>query len=114
MKLADTPCQPCRGDSPTLTADEIARYLQQLPHWALTSENGIDQLERSIEFKRYRDCLDFCQRVGEIAEQADHHPLMVIVWGKLTVRWWTHAIGGLHLNDVIMAARTDQLYAQLG
>ena len=29
--------------------------------------------------------------------------------GKVTVSWWTHKIGGLHRNDFIMAARTDQL-----
>ncbi|MFA5494800.1 MAG: 4a-hydroxytetrahydrobiopterin dehydratase [Porticoccaceae bacterium] len=114
MKLADTPCQPCRGDSPALTPDEIARHLRQLPRWTLIAENGVDQLERGFDFERYRDCLDFCQRLGEIAEQADHHPLMIIAWGKVTVRWWTHAIGGLHLNDVVMAARSDRLYAQFG
>ncbi|HHQ4613834.1 4a-hydroxytetrahydrobiopterin dehydratase [Aeromonas veronii] len=27
----------------------------------------------------------------------------------VTVSWWTHKIDGLHRNDFIMAARTDQL-----
>jgi 4a-hydroxytetrahydrobiopterin dehydratase len=31
-------------------------------------------------------------------------------WGKVTVHWWTHVVKGLHKNDFIIAARTDQLF----
>ena len=47
--------------------------------------------------------------IGEMAEQEDHHPLIVLEWGKVTVEWWTHKIGGLHRNDFISAAKTDSL-----
>ncbi|MFB2796733.1 4a-hydroxytetrahydrobiopterin dehydratase [Aeromonas veronii] len=36
-------------------------------------------------------------------------PAFLTEWGKVTVSWWMHKIGGLHRNDFIMAARTDQL-----
>jgi 4a-hydroxytetrahydrobiopterin dehydratase len=48
--------------------------------------------------------------VGEIAEEGGHHPLLVTEWGKVTVTWWTHKIDGLHRNDFIMAAKTEDLY----
>jgi 4a-hydroxytetrahydrobiopterin dehydratase len=48
--------------------------------------------------------------VGALAEQADHHPAILIKWGKVTVTWWTHVLHGLHLNDFILAARTDRLF----
>ena len=46
-----------------------------------------------------------------MAEQEDHHPTILIAWGKVTVTWWTHAIKGLHRNDFIMAAKTDDAFA---
>jgi len=48
--------------------------------------------------------------VGELAEQEGHHPALLSEWGKVTVTWWTHAMKGLHKNDFVMAACTDQLH----
>ena len=48
---------------------------------------------------------------GELAEAENHHPAIVTEWGKVRVNWWTHKIHGLHKNDLILAARTDQVYA---
>jgi len=39
-----------------------------------------------------------------------HHPALLTEWGKVTVTWWTHKIGGLHHNDFVMAAKTDELF----
>jgi 4a-hydroxytetrahydrobiopterin dehydratase len=50
--------------------------------------------------------------VGEAAEKEGHHPALLTEWGKVTVSWWTHDVGGLHQNDFIMAARTDDIYRQ--
>ncbi len=45
-----------------------------------------------------------------LAEEEGHHPIILIEWGQVTVTWWTHKIKGLHRNDFIMAAKTDELY----
>ena len=55
--------------------------------------------------------LEFTNQVGELAEQEDHHPSILTEWGRVTVTWWTHAVSGLHVNDFISAAKTDQLFA---
>jgi 4a-hydroxytetrahydrobiopterin dehydratase len=57
--------------------------------------------------------LDFTIRIGELAEQEDHHPVITTEWGRVTVTWWTHAIRGLHRNDFIMAAKSDQAYQEM-
>jgi len=57
------------------------------------------------------EALNFTNKVGALAESEGHHPALLTEWGKVTVTWWTHKIGGLHRNDFIMAAKTDQLYA---
>ncbi len=46
-----------------------------------------------------------------MADLEDHHPQLVVEWGRLQVSWWTHAIGGLHMNDFVLAARCDELAA---
>lgn len=109
-ELREYSCVPCRGDEPTVTDAEVREYQPQVPDWQLIDEDGVKKLRRTFKFKDYARALAFTQRVGEIAEQEDHHPVIVTEWGKVTVTWWTHAIRGLHRNDFIMAAKTDDLY----
>ena len=63
-------------------------------------------------FDDFAGALAFTNRVGEIAEREGHHPALLTEWGRTTVTWWTHKIGGLHRNDFIMAAKTDELHAE--
>lgn len=91
--------------------EEMARYQQQVPQWSVVERDGIKRLERVFPFKNFVKALAFTNKVGEIAEQEGHHPAILTEWGKVTVMWWTHTVGGLHKNDFIMAARTDQLYS---
>ena len=108
--LSDQKCVPCRGDSPRLTDQELAHLKPHVPDWQIINIDGIDQLTRTYTFKNFSQALGFTNRVGEIAEEEDHHPKLVTEWGKVTVTWWTHSIGGLHQNDFIMAAKTDSKY----
>ena len=72
---------------------------------------GIERLERVFEFPDFAQAIAFTNRVGEIAEAEGHHPAILTEWGSVTVTWWTHKIRGLHKNDLVMAARTDELAA---
>ena len=49
-----------------------------------------------------------------LAEEQGHHPALLTEWGRTTVTWWMHKIKGLHRNDFIMAAKTDELYQSVG
>jgi 4a-hydroxytetrahydrobiopterin dehydratase len=103
-------CVACRGGEPTLTAAEISDLQPQVPQWQLIERDSIKRLERVFTFKNFADALAFTNKVGEIAEAEGHHPALLTEWGRVTVTWWTHKIKGLHRNDLIMAAKTDQLY----
>jgi 4a-hydroxytetrahydrobiopterin dehydratase len=103
-------CEPCRSGAALLTEAEIEQLKKQIPDWKIITEDGIQRLIRSYNFKTFRQALAFTNRVAEIAEAEQHHPAILTEWGKVTVSWWTHKIGGLHRNDFIMAAKTDQLY----
>jgi len=108
-KLADSKCEACRADSPAAMEEEIERWRTEIPDWKVVEVKGVPRLRRSFGFRDFRQALAFTNRVGELADAENHHPRIVTLWGKVTVDWWTHAINGLHRNDFIMAARTDQL-----
>lgn len=107
--LTELSCVACRRDAPTVTDEEIAELQPQVPDWELHEVDGIKRLTRAFEFANFAQALEFTDRVGELAEQEGHHPALLTEWGRTTVSWWTHKIKGLHRNDFIMAAKTDQL-----
>jgi 4a-hydroxytetrahydrobiopterin dehydratase len=109
-ELAQMKCTACRGDEPTLTDAEIAELRPQVPEWEVVEREGVKRLERTFRFGNFAQALAFTNRVGEQAEEEGHHPALLTEWGRVTVTWWTHKIGGLHRNDFIMAARTDELF----
>jgi 4a-hydroxytetrahydrobiopterin dehydratase len=103
-------CVACRAGEPTISQGEMYMMHPQIPEWMVMEVDGIQRLERVFKFKNFAKALEFTNRIGAIAEEEDHHPLIVLEWGKVTLQWWTHTIGGLHKNDFIMASKSDQLY----
>jgi len=107
--LTSKHCEACQAGAPQATQEEIERYMPQIPDWQIVDVNGVNQLQRQYKFKNFAQALEFANKVGEIAEQEDHHPSLLVEYGKTTVTWYTHKIDGLHVNDFIMAARSDEL-----
>ncbi|WP_299230571.1 4a-hydroxytetrahydrobiopterin dehydratase [uncultured Halomonas sp.] len=108
-QLSQQACEACRSDAPRATEEEIERLGAELPEWQIVERDGIMKLERVFAFSDFQQALAFTQRVGELAEQANHHPALLTEWGRVTVTWWSHKIKGLHRNDFILAARTDEV-----
>jgi len=111
-QLSQEKCVACRADAPQATEEDIATLHPQVPEWQILEQDGIKRLERSFRFRNFAQALTFTSQVGALAEEEGHHPRLVTEWGRVTVSWWTHKIGGLHRNDFVMAAKTDQLYQQ--
>ena len=107
--LSQMKCVACHGTEPTLTEKQITKFQPQVPEWQVKEVNGMQRLERVFKFKNFAEAIAFTNKVGAAAEEEDHHPLIVTEWGRVTVQWWTHKIGGLHKNDFIMAAKTDEI-----
>ncbi len=105
-------CVACRRDAPTVTAAEIEELRPQIPDWELVELDGVKRLRREFRFDDFAQALEFTNAIGEIAEAEGHHPALLTEWGRVTVSWWTHKIRGLHRNDFIMAAKTDELAAK--
>jgi len=107
--LTNKTCVACRVGAPLATEDEINEFKQQIPNWTIIEENEIKRLKRVFSYNNFVDAVAFTQKVAVLAEDEGHHPSILTEWGKVTVCWWSHKIKGLHVNDFIMAAKTDQL-----
>jgi len=108
-ELSQLKCVACRGGEPPLTDAEIAELHPQVTEWQIKEVDGVKRLERVFKVKNFVEALALTSKVAMIAEKEDHHPLIITEWGRVTVQWWTHKIKGLHKNDFIMAAKTDEL-----
>ena len=109
-ELTTLSCVACSGDSPLASPEEIETLRLQVPDWDTLSSEGIGKLVRVFHFNDFTQALEFTNSVGNLAEQENHHPAILTEWGRVTVTWWTHKIGGLHHNDFVAAAKTDQLF----
>jgi 4a-hydroxytetrahydrobiopterin dehydratase len=109
-KLTQMKCVACRRDAPTVTDAENNEFHPQVSDWDIVEVDGIKRLRRVFSFDDFSQALDFTEKVGALAEEEGHHPALLTEWGRTTVTWWTHKIMGLHRNDFIMAAKTDELY----
>ncbi len=112
VNLAEGKCVACRKGEPMLSEAEIRELLPQVSGWQVKEVQGMKHLEKIFKFNNFAEALAFTNKVGAIAEEQDHHPLIVTEWGKVTIQWWTHVVGGLHRNDFIMAAKTDESFSQ--
>ena len=111
--LSENKCEACSIDAQALTEQEISEFLPQIPSWIVHKEEGINRLICSFAFPNYEHSVNFAKLVAKLAEEEDHHPEIVLVWGNVTVSWWSHKIKGLHRNDFICASKTDELFKNL-
>ncbi|MBX3262392.1 MAG: 4a-hydroxytetrahydrobiopterin dehydratase [Labilithrix sp.] len=90
---------------PKLDAPAVAAWLAEHPGWTLEG----DALVRTFETPDFAAALAFAVRLGLLAEKRDHHPDVLIGWGKARVVWTTHDAGGVSQLDLDLAAATDAL-----
>lgn len=100
-------CVACEGGEPTLTPEEVQKYLPQVPGWEVLEDK---KLRREFTFKDFKEAMAFVNKVADLAEQEGHHPdILIYGWNHMRIETSTHAIGGLSENDFILAAKINQL-----
>ena len=102
-------CVAGRADAPRVADDELPELLKEIPDWQPITTESVLKLNKVFNFENYEEAVSFTNKVVELAEEEDHHPAILLEWGRVEVTWWTHKIGGLHKNDFIAAAKTDLL-----
>jgi len=112
-QLAQESCESCHKDSLPLEETVAKALLEQLPGWEIVTVAGVATLQRDYKFKNFVEALAFSNKVGELAEQRQHHPDILTAWGRVNLTWYTHAISGLHRNDFRCAAACDKLLSDI-
>ena len=102
--LASQHCQPLEGQAP-MPADEITRHLGQAAGWALAD----GAIQKRYDFADFHRTMAFVNAVAWVAHLEDHHPDLLVSYGRCTVRFNTHSVGGISINDFICAAKVDAL-----
>ena len=106
-ELAKQQCVPCRGGVPPLTGAELSDFQERLGgEWNVVEQHHLEKIYKLDDF---RQALDFTIRVGEMAEEQDHHPDLYLTWGRVKITIWTHKIDGLTESDFVFAAKADAL-----
>lgn len=95
----------CRADAPRLDEAELRAHLRTLPGWSRAG----DAITKEFRFADYAATIAFVNAVAAIAERCDHHPDLGVHYGRCIVGWSTHSAGGVTLNDVVCAAKVEEL-----
>lgn len=107
IHLTDKKCVACEGGIPPLTHEEIEKFHPEVPEWSVASDEL--SISRDFKFKNFKEAIDFADRVGALAEEEGHHPVLTVRWGKVGIVLTTDAINGLSENDFILAAKIDRV-----
>ena len=97
-------CQPLEGQ-PAMPAADIEQHLTSAPGWTLVE----GAIQKRYDFADYHRTLAFVNALAWIAHTEDHHPDLLVSYGRCTVRFNTHSVGGISVNDFICAAKVDAL-----
>jgi 4a-hydroxytetrahydrobiopterin dehydratase len=92
-----------------LSSSEIAELMPGIPDWFVVEEEGMNRLQRAFTFGDFAEALEFTNRVGDLAETANHHPRITTEWGRVTLTLWSHDQGGMVAADIEMAQRVNAL-----
>lgn len=109
QQLANEHCQPRKGAEHAIDAARARELLQALPGWALAADGK--EISKDFKFSDFHRTIGFVNALAYFANREDHHPDLEVGYGHCRVRWSTHDVGGLSLNDFICAAKTETLMA---
>jgi 4a-hydroxytetrahydrobiopterin dehydratase len=110
MNLLDYNLNQLPNHETLVVPEQYPELLGQIDQWEVIEKDGVDRLCCIFKCDDFVAAMQLAQAISEIAEQVDHHPALLIEWGKVSVSWWSHNLMGLHINDFIMAANTQKIY----
>jgi len=107
MDYANKRCVPCEGGVPALTPDQVNAVLPALRGWE--AREGHTRLARQLKFADFKEAMRFVNAMADLAEAEGHHPDFTVHYSTVDVVLWTHAVGGLSENDLILASKLNRL-----
>mmetsp|Transcript_28339 Transcript_28339/g.63302 ORF Transcript_28339/g.63302 Transcript_28339/m.63302 type:complete len:176 (+) Transcript_28339:21-548(+) len=104
-------CSACEDkDTKKLTEDEVREKLATRPLWIYCETSGSPSIVRHLVAKNFVGAFEFLQKIAEVAEERSHHPdFNLTSYRNVSVKIYTHAVGGLTDYDFALADAIDAL-----
>ncbi|MCB9210718.1 MAG: 4a-hydroxytetrahydrobiopterin dehydratase [Ignavibacteriales bacterium] len=109
MDLSKKKCVPCEGFSEPLSMDDENKYLAQIKGWQINRDD-IHKINKEYNLLHFKDSMSFVNQIADLAENEGHHPNILIIFNKVKIEIFTHAISGLSENDFILAYKIDEIF----
>ena len=110
MESNEIVCEACLPDAQKVSNGELDTFLNENSSWQLLNDDDVQKLGKSYKFQNFIQAQGFTSSIGDMAEKEGHHPTIILEYGMVTVRWWSHKIKGLHSNDLLLSLKTDEIY----
>lgn len=107
IKLSEQKCEACEGGVVPLELAAAQKLVAQVSGWVL--EKDARAILKKYTFKGFYPTMSFINAVAYIAQQEGHHPDIEFGYNYCSIKYTTHAIKGLSINDFICAAKIDKL-----
>lgn len=107
-ELAAAHCTPLRGAEHQLSAERVSTLLASLPSGWRWVDDG-PAIEKTFRFADYHRTMAYVNALAFIAHAEDHHPDLGVHYDRCVVRFSTHDVGGLSINDFVCAAKAEAL-----
>ena len=98
--------------APLVPDEQQIELIKDLEGWII-DKSVISKLVKTCQFSNYVQTLEFVNLIADLSENEDHHPKITIEWGQVCLEWWSHKIKGLHMNDFVCAAKSDELFSKI-
>ena len=112
MDFITQQCVKITAETTAMPEEAIIKNLDRLKDWRVKRDEGGFQLRKQFDLASFEEVVKFIAEVGKAANTQRHFPNFQTRGSSVTVTWWSAAIEGLHLNDFIMAAQTDDIYSR--
>ena len=107
QELLNAKCEEISAKDKGLIIPTIESNLSELDGW--NTPLNYATIEKTFSFKNYYQTVHFVNAVTWLAQKEDHHPEICFGYNQCKITLTTHAIKGLSLNDMIMAAKINAL-----
>ena len=102
--------EACEGGVDPLTLDDAKVFQKQTPGWEIDADKM--EITRTYTFSNFYETMAFVNALAWVAHVEDHHPDFEVGYKTCKVRYSTHAINGLSVNDFICAAKLNGLIGE--
>ncbi len=101
-------CAPLSADTKPLDDKEENDLIKELKEWKLNREE-VHKLTRTIKTETFPDAINLIGLLARVSQEEQHHPDLHLYYNKLVLDLYSHKVGGLSMNDFILAAKFDEI-----